>query len=300
MSFLMTDRAQHLRGLLQTLLGVLILTPDALILRLIEANTAVLIFWRGFFQFLAVALFYACVYRRAAPAIVRSIGGVGVIIACLYAGSNILFITSIRLTSVANTLVIVAVSPMIASVLTWMFLKEKVPARTWVAAVAGFAGIAYIFLSEVSGGSMLGNFLAFAAACTLGANFVIIRYVKASSMVPAVGLTGLIIALVVGPVAGSLTVSFSDLLWLLLLGGVITTLSFALITLGPRYLPAPEVNLIMLVETVLGPLWVWMCLGETVSKATWVGGTILVGALVLHSIASLQNGRTEPVLSDSA
>lgn len=285
----MTDRSRHLRGILQTLLGVLILTPDALILRLIEADTAVLIFWRGFFQFVAITLFYALFYRGRALSLVRAIGRVGIVIACLYAGSNIFFITSIRLTSVANTLVIVAASPLFASVFTWLFLREHVPVRTWLAAAAGFIGIAVIFVAELGTGSMLGNLLAAGAAATLGGTFVVIRYGKGVSMVPAVGLTGLIVACVTAPVTESLSVSIADLLWLILLGGFITTISFSLITLGPRYMPPAEVNLLLLLETVLGPYWVWLGVGEVVPKATWIGGAILIGALVIHSTLALRD-----------
>ena len=292
----MSIRSQHLQGVLITFLGVLILTPDALILRLIEANTATLIFWRGLFQCFAITGFYMAVYRSRAPKKIRAMGWTGVIVACLYAGSNIFFITSIRLTSVANTLVIVAASPLIAAFLSWFFLREPVPLRTWLAAVAGFAGVASIFVSELGGGSMTGNLLAAGAACTLGCTFVVIRRGKVASMVPAVGLTGLIIASLTAGFVGSFAVSPTDLMWLILIGGIITPISFGLITLGPRYLQAPEVNLIMLVETILGPFWVWLVLGEAVPQATWIGGAILVGALVLHSAAALRCSRAGQTL----
>ena len=198
----------------------------------------------------------------------------------------------------ANTLVIIAASPLVAALFTWFFLREHVPLRTWLAAAAGFGGIAIIFLTEMGHGSFAGNLLAAGSGCALGATFVIIRFAKAKSMVPAVGLTGLFVATMTAPVVGSWAVSATDLALIVLLGGVISTLSFGLISLGPRYLPAPNVNLLMLLETVLGPLWVWLALGEEPAKATWIGGTILIGALVIHSMLSLREDVTRGTMRE--
>jgi len=86
-----------------------------------------------------------------------------------------------------------------------------------------------------------------------------------------------------------MNIASPDMLLLLLLGGVVLPISFTMITLGPRYLPAPEVSLILLVETILGPIWVWMALKEVPHTTTLIAGALIVGTLVIHTLMSLRN-----------
>ena len=108
-------------------------------------------------------------------------------------------------------------------------------------------------------------------------------------MTPAVALGGLLAAAAAWPLAHPLSVSAADLAYLFLLGLAVLPISFYLISLGPRYLPAPEVNLIMLLEIVLGPYWVWLCIGEVPEARAFAGGAVVLATLTLHSIASLRN-----------
>lgn len=292
----MKDTSQQLRGILLTGLGVLILTPDSLLIRLVGVETPVLLFWRGLFQFAAIALFLCVQYRGCLRAPMRSMGRAGWLVALGYAAGNILFISSIRLTSVANTLLMVSLSPLLGAAFTRWFLKESVPRRTWVAALVGVVGVAVILSGgfALKGTHTLGIVLALLVAVLSGATFVLIRAVREVNLFPAVGLSGLFIALAVLPWAGIPVIRGMDVVYLLLLGAVIMPVSFGLITQGPRYIPAPEVSLLMLLEAVLGPLWVWLVLGEAPVLLTWVGGGLLLGAVAVHSALGLREALRSP------
>lgn len=282
-----TDRA---KGVLLTTLGVLILTPDAVLIRLIEADPWTLLFWRGLVQGLALVLGYLVVYRARAVPVFCSAGRFGLLIGLNYAIGNMLFIHSIRTTSVANTLLILSTSPLIAAVYSRVFLKERTPGRTWLAAAVALAGVAILFSGSGVSGSVTGDLLAFVAACCMAGSFVMIRAARVDNMIPAVAISGLFIALLAFPFAPVLAVTPRDAAWLLVLGGFVIPVAFALITLGPRYISAPEVSLLMLIETALGPTWVWLFLGEVPSVRTLVGGAVLLGALVVHTVVSMRCG----------
>jgi drug/metabolite transporter (DMT)-like permease len=122
----------------------------------------------------------------------------------------------------------------------------------------------------------------------MAGTFVMIRAARLSNMIPAVAISGLFIALAVAPIAPTLAVTARDAGFLLVLGGFVVPVSFSLITLGPRYISAPAVSLLMLIETVLGPTWVWIFLGEVPSSRTYIGGAVVLGALILHSVFAIR------------
>ena len=284
----MTNRSQHLRGLFLTTLGVLILTPDGLLIRLIDTDVFTLMFWRGLLGCTAITVSYAIWYRRRWVSEYQAIGLTGVVIACLYTGSNLLFIQSIRLTFVANTLIIIAAAPLLAAVFSRIFLGEQVAGRTWIATLLGVLGIALIFAGAAQQKSILGDVFALGAAACIAGTFVVIRFARNVNMIPALALSGLLLALCTYPLATPLPLTTHDALFLLLLGGFVAPVSFALITLGPRTLTAPEVGLILLLETVLGPIWVWLVLNEAPPAGTLLGGGIVLGTLIGHSVLALR------------
>ncbi len=284
------DTTLRAKGFLLTTLGVLILTPDALLIRWITADPWTLLFWRGLLQFLALVLGYLVIYRAKALAAFRSAGRYGLVVGVTYAVGNMLFIHSIRTTSVANTLLILSTSPLIAAVYSYVFLRERTPLRTWLTAATALAGVGIIASGSLAAGGRTGDALAFVAACCMAGSFTIIRAARVTSMVPAVALSGLFVAALAFPMVPDLTVTPRDAGLLLVLGGVIIPVSFALITLGPRYISSPEVSLLMLIETALGPTWVWLFLGETPTLRTLLGGAVLLGALAVHAVVSLRRG----------
>ncbi len=288
------ERSDHFKGLLLTFCAVLILSPDALLVRLIGCDVWTLLFWRCLLTGIMQALFLATHYRSRLLAAFRSIGRTGLYSTATVTIGSLLFVNSLKHTAAANTLVILAATPLFSSLLSRIFLREQIARRTWIAIILCFSGILAIFSGSLQSGLLLGDLLALGATLMWGLNLVFLRRGKAVNMIPANALGNLLVvplAMLAG--AAPLTVSAADAGYLLLLGGLVLPVSFALITLGPRYLSAPEVSLILLTETVLGPIWVWLVIREVPHATTLVAGLLIVVTLAVHTLLSVRALRQE-------
>jgi len=284
----MRDHSTHLKGLLLTFAAVVILSPDALLVRLIHCDVWTLLFWRCLLTGVMQAIFLAVCYRGQFVQSFRNTGRAGFLSAAVVAVGSLFFVNSLKHTTAANTLIILAAAPLFSSLLSWLFLREKIAMRTWVAIFICFGGILLIFSGSLQSGLLLGDLLALGATLTWASNIVILRSSKAVNMVPA-NLFGNLLVVPAALLAGAqpLAVAMPDILFLLVLGGLVLPVSFTMITQGPRYLPAPEVSLILLVETILGPFWVWLVLQESPHATTLLAGALIVGTLAVHTLMSL-------------
>lgn len=277
----------HTKGLIITTTGVLVLSPDSLLIRLVDASSWTIVFWRALLSSIGLAVFAALMSRRNAWGAFRSIGSAGLVVAVLFGAQLTLFVTSIANTNVANTLVVFATAPFFAAVFTRVFLREAVPRRVWISIGVATAAIALIFSSSLGSGRLLGDLAALGAAMALGAGLVVIRHSRQTNMMPAWSLGALLAAVAVIIPADPLSVDRGDFGILLLSGLIVLPVAFGLINIGPRYLPAPEAGLILLLETILGPVWVWVALGEQPTTAAVVGGFVVIGVLVINSLIAL-------------
>lgn len=287
------ELSDHCKGLLLTFIAVLILSPDALLVRLIQADIWTLLFWRCLLTGIMMSLFLAIRYRRQFFQSFYAIGRTGIISALMIIVGSLLFIGSLKQTAAANALVILAAAPIFSSLLSWLILREKIPIRTKLSIFACFGGILLIFSGSLTNGLLLGDLMALGATAMWGSNIVIIRRGKAVNMIPANVLGNLSVAPIVYFLgAQPLLLVPADAGFLLLLGVVVLPISFAMITLSPRYLQAPEVSLILLIETVLGPIWVWLVLAEVPHTRTLIAGLLILGTLLIHTLLSLRQLQT--------
>jgi len=282
------DIKAHRRGFALTLFGVLVLTPDTLLMRLIDTDPWTMAFSRGLLMGCALLFIFIVIRRRHAMAEMRALGLVGLAVAVIYAINSIAFVVAIEHTQVANVLVILAAGPLFAGLMSVVFLREKVPGPTWAAIFAGIVGVAIVVSGGIQAGTGLGDLCAVVTALSLAAGFTIIRSMKTQNMIPATALGGLLVAAVTAPFAqpllGSGGLGDTQLALTMLMGLVLLPISFGLITLGPRSVPAPEVALLMLIEAVLGPFWVWWVIGEQPTPLTFIGGGVVLAAITLHAI----------------
>ena len=277
---------QHLKGLLITTLGVLILSPDALLVRLANAETWSILFWRGLLFSFGISLVIFATYGRTSLRQFINIGKAGILLGVLFGLSTTFFVTAVQYTSIANALVIISTSPVFAALISWIFLKERTPLLTWITMFIIIGAMTLIMLDSYHSGGFWGDISALVTSLFLAINFTITRQAKHINMVPAMAIAGLITALI----AAFMILLSSSPLWLppnalpYVLGmGVITTLAFSLITLGPRYMPAAEVGMIMPLETVFGAYLAWLFIGEIPSSEVMIGGTVILMALMLHA-----------------
>jgi drug/metabolite transporter (DMT)-like permease len=286
----MQHLSDHAKGLIITFAGVLVLTPDALLIRLIGVDHWTIAFWRGVLMFLGLLLAISIAERGKPLRAFHAIGLAGLVAGAFYGVNSVLFVYAITHTKVANVLVILAASPLFAAMMSGLFLREFVRPVTWAAILSALLGIVLVFWDGLGEGTFEGDFAALCVAFTLAGTFTIMRRSKHVSMVPATALGGIVSALITVAFAAPATIFVDplDTFYMALLGFVVIPIAFGLITLGPRYLPAPEVGLIMLLETVLGPLWVWMVIGEAPRPLAVVGGAIVIATLALHSVIRLR------------
>lgn len=288
----MRDRT---RGLLITLAGVLLLTPDALLIRLVGAGSWTLLFWRGIGFFTVVGGFCLWRHRGRLRAAAAAAGAGGVAVALLFTLSSGAFLWSIGHTHAANTLVIVAVSPLFAAFWSFVLLGERPRRDTLLAIAAALAGVAVTVSGSLGGIHLAGDLAALLSALLMALNFTLVRRLRSRDLVPAYALAGLFMAALGAAAADGLAVPPDRVVWLVLLAFVVLPLSFTLVMTGPRYLQSAEVALLMLLETALGPLWVWLVLGEEPPAATLVGGTAIVLTLLLYAGNRLRRQRADAV-----
>ncbi|MDJ0957251.1 MAG: DMT family transporter [Arenicellales bacterium] len=280
----------HSFGIVVTTLGVLLLCPDALLVRLIQGEGGSdwsIAFWRGMLTGIGLVLIYSMI---EGPGAMRRFVYMDrwVVLATITMGIQALaFILSLANTTVANTLIIVATTPLFTALFSWIFLRETPPVRTWVAILLSFLGILIIVYHDLESVHMSGDLLALVTAMGLGITFVIIRHRKSVNMLPAMSMGKLLSGIAAIPLAAPLAMTDLGLGLMLFLGLILLPVSFALIAWGPRYIPAPEVSLLMLLETVLSPILVWLALGEAASVQTIIGGLIVLFALIGNSVLSL-------------
>ncbi len=281
----MSDRA---KGLLLTTLAMLVIAPDALMIRLIETDPWTLAFWRGLLSTVGLAIGLAAIHRNRFAAAMLAPGAPGLWIGALFGVGTVAFVWAITHTTAANTLLILATGGMFGAGFSWAILREPLPPRTAVAMAGTTAGLLVIVWGDLGGGSFEGDLSALAAAAISGLTFTLIRKHAATDMTPTLALGGLVTAGVAAAVSLPAAVGSGDAGLLAIMGLAMLPLAFALQFVGPRYIPAPEVSLLFLLEAVLGPLLVWAVVREHPGERALVGGAIVLGTLALHAAWSLR------------
>jgi drug/metabolite transporter (DMT)-like permease len=219
---------------------------------------------------------------------IAEVGRQGVLAGALLASTFFFFILSITRNTVANTFVLMSVSPFFMAVLGRIFLGERVPLRTWSAIAVALAGIVIMFSEGLDSGRSLGNFLALGVPTAFALMVVVLRRAHASvSMVPAVMLAGLFSITISLPLAWPLAPTWHDLTVLWIMGWVQLGIGCVLMTIATRYLSAGEVGLLSLLETILGPIWVWLGIGERPTNIALMGGLIVIVALLANGLLAM-------------
>ena len=276
------------KGTILAITGTLLITPDSLFIRLANLESWNLIFYRGFIPFIVVFIGLLIIYKTKLINELINNGWHGFAYACVFTITNIVFVISIENTNVANTLIMIALAPMLSAIISFIFLKENPDPKTWVAIIITTLSVIYIFYDALDAGDFLGNFLGLVCATGLAVGAVIIRSAKKISLVPSAMLGKLMVALIALFFANQFKLEGYDLTIVPLMCIMCVAIPFVLITLAPRYITAAEVNLFFLLETILGPIWVWMVIHEQPSIETITGGIIIMVTIGIHSFLALK------------
>jgi len=248
------------------------------------------VFWRSLFAF--VFVFTVLLFQRKSPWVaVRRAGVPGLASGLMWAVMFTAFLFALSMTTTANTLVVMSVSPLLTAILARLFLSDPLPLRTWLAAGAAALGIGFMFGFSLER-HFLGMAIAFLIPVAAAINVVVLRASAASlDLVPAVMLGGALSCLVALPFALPFSSTSRDLVLLAFLGFFQLGLPCMLLVLASRALLAPEIALLGLLEVVLGPLWAWLGAGEEPARATLLGGAVVLAALAANELPTLGSPR---------
>lgn len=278
------------KGLLLTALGMLVISPDALVLRWLAGDALQVLAWRGLLMAGGLGLLLAWRYRGGLPEALRRCGWTGVGCALCYCFSTLCFVHAMGLAGAARTLLIFSLSPLIAAALARFWLGEQLALRSLLAILLCLGGVLLIVADRAPDSSLRGTLLALVAASLLAGNLTLARSRPTVDMSPAL-IPGALLVSSLGFIFGG-SPSFALQQWavLALMAGVLLPLAFMLIQLGPRWISATEVGLLLLLEVVLGPLWVWWLLDEAPTGQVLLGGALILLTLLGHSLLSLRRG----------
>ena len=269
--------------------AVMFITPDSLFIRLSNVDTWGLVFYRGIIPFFTVFLGMLLIYKLSFFKILITSGYHGLIYIGTFSLTNITFVVSIQNTNVANTLVMIATAPMISAILGAIFLKEPPDKKTWISIIITFVAIIYIFFDSLKLGNFYGDILGFITALGLAVGAVTIRSAKTKNLVPAAVVGKLFVAIFALFFIESFVLANKDLIIIPLMCILCVAIPFVLVTIAPRFIPAAEVNLFFLLETIIGPIWVWLIIKEQPSIETLYGGAIIIITIAIHSFLKLKN-----------
>jgi len=276
------------KGSLLAFVAVMFITPDSLFIRLSNIDTWGLVFYRGIIPFVTVLLGMLIIYKLNFFKMLFTSGNHGIIYILTFSLTNITFVVSIQNTNVANTLVMIAMAPMLSAILGAIFLKELPDKKTWIAIFVTFGAAVYIFYDSLKLGNFFGDILGLITALGLAIGAVTIRSAKNKNLVPAAVVGKLIVALFALFFIESFTLTKSDQIIVPLMCIMCVAIPFVLVTIAPRFIPAAEVNLFFLLETIIGPIWVWMIIKEQPSIETVQGGIVIIITIAIHSFLKLK------------
>ena len=274
--------SNHLKGMLMAFFGVFILSPDAVLIRLADADSWSILLWRGIFYALGILIILLITHRSKALNEVKKIGKDGVLIGILTGLGSVTFVFAVQLTSIASALVIISIMPMMTAIISWLILKEKSGVFTWFSMVLVFIGIYIVMDGEPKGSSLIGNLFALASVTFGATGFTLIRKNKSINMIPAMGVNAIVSAFIAAIFVETVILPLDSMLYIFAMG-LMVSLSFSLLTSSGRYIPATEVGMFMPLGAVFGTLAGWLIINEQPSSGALIGGFIVLLTMFVHS-----------------
>ena len=278
------------KGIALSLIGVLVITPDSLLIRLISMPSWELLFYRGLVPFVFLLILLLLYYKKNFLHSILVTGLPGIFYAILIALGNTTFVISIQNTNVANTLIMIALTPFATAILSSIFLKEHPSQRMWFTIIACFLVVLFIFYDSYRENRMYGDFFGLLTAILIGGSAVVVRYSKLVNFLPSLLIaklfTFVIPILFIQSFPESLIIDLREF-YLIIAMGICLFIALSFITLAPRYIPAYEVEIFFVLETILGPLWVWLIIHEQPTTKTIIGGICIILIMMSHTLSEL-------------
>ena len=271
-------------GYILCLLGGFFLSWGGLIIRSFETNDIwQILLIRSFFFMIALIIFLILTYKRDTIVVIKKSGLPAVVAGLFLSLSFVAYIVAMSKTSVANVVFIISTQTIFLAIFGYLFLREKINFKGFVAITLALVGIVVMIGDSVNQGGLFGNIVAFAIPINFTILVMIIRKFPKLDMVPAIFYSGIFSGMYGLFLSNNIYFSSNDLLMGFLLGVPQLAFGFICVTIGTKTTPAVTVGLLMLLETIFAPIWVWIFLNETPPISVFTGGAIIIFAVILKS-----------------
>jgi len=271
-------------------IGALCLSFGGIIVKSFEgANLWQILFWRQIFFSIIVVLYLLITYKKNFFKTFYESGIPGFTAGIFLSVGFAAYVFAMYTTTVANTNFIITTETIFLALLGYFFLKEKISSITLISIILGMSGVLLILgnsLSIQTSEQFIGNLVAFIMPISFAVLVIIVRKYPKVDMVPAQFTAGIFAAIIGLIIAGKLSISFHDLTLAFLAGFFQIGFGFILITVGSQTTPAAVVGILMLTESVFGPLWAWLFINEVPPISVIFGGGIIIFSILLQSIYS--------------
>ena len=281
----MTNNA---KGLALTSLGVFIMSLESLFIKFTTVSPFLFSFYIGIFMF--ISMFSTFIFKEKAVLKKALTTNLPMMIVCatLMGTSNIFFITAVKTTTVANVVIIFSTAALFSALFAYLFYKEKITKNIIIASFFMFIGLFIIFNDKLEIGSFEGNIYALFCTALFATSYVLLSRYKDMDRVILTAFSGLALSIIAFFFCDELAIDFRTLAVVMIMGLLISPISRVLLGTGAKYISASEVSLLMIIETIMAPIWVWIFLNEVPSSCTFIGGSIIIVTLIINSIYTLK------------
>lgn len=281
----MTNNA---KGLALTSLGVFIMSLESLFIKFTTISPFLFSFYIGIFMFISMISTFVFREKAVLKKALNSSIPILIICAILMGTSNIFFITAVKTTTVANVVIIFGTAALFSALFAYLFFKEKITINIIIASFFMFVGLFIIFNDELEIGSLNGNIYALLCTALFAMSFVLLSRYKQMNRVLLTAFSGLVLSIIAFFFCDDFSIDLKTLAIVMTMGLLISPISRVLLGTGAKYISASEVSLLMIIETIMAPVWVWIFLDEVPSSYTFIGGSIIVATLVANSLYTLK------------
>ncbi len=284
----MTNNA---RGLLLTSLGVFIMSLESLFIKLTTISPFLFSFYIGIFIFISMASTLVFKSKEFIKNAMKTSYKILIICSIIAGVANIFFITAIKTTTVANVVIIFSTSALFSALCAYLIYKEKMTKNILYASFFMFIGLYIIFSDNLEIGDSLGNLYALLCTILFSIYFVFLSHNKEMSRVVLTAYSGISLSVITFFFCDDLAIDIKTLITVAIMGLLISPISRVLLGNGAKYISASEVSLLMIIETIMAPIWVWIFLDEIPSSNTFIGGSLIIATLIINSLYTLKKGQ---------
>ena len=258
--------------------------------RMVPIDIWVVVFWRGVFGGLSIAVLAMIEKRRFGFDFKAAFSLAGIALILISATGKIAFLYALQNTTVANVTVLYATLPFMTAILAWLWFRERAQRRTLIGSLAAGAGVVITVSGStgLGGGHILGDLAALFMTLTMALMTVIMRRHREVPMLEAAAMSGILAAVIAFTMADPFTATLSEIGWLALFGIVTQGGGLGIYTMGARRLPSAQAALLSASEVPMSPLWVWIFFQEVPVQETFIGGGLVLAAILWNIGAELR------------